>query len=174
MFENQKIVSDNKDEFYKMLNLQLEGLLDGEPDWLANLANASAHLYDNLETINWAGFYLLREQELVLGPFQGKIACTRIKIGKGVCGTAVAEKRTQVVADVHQFPGHIACDSASNSEIVVPIIKDGVIYGVLDIDSPVTERFNETDKQYLEEFVEKLNKAIDWKLITKGTAVDKI
>jgi L-methionine (R)-S-oxide reductase len=171
MFENQKILSANKDEFYKMLNLQLEGLLDGESDWLANLANASAHLYHSLETINWAGFYLLRGQELVLGPFQGKIACTRIKIGKGVCGTAVAEKRTQVVADVHQFPGHIPCDSASNSEIVVPIIKDGTLYGVLDIDSPVTERFNETDKKYLEEFIQKLNKAIDWKRITEGMSV---
>ncbi len=174
MFENQKIVSENKEEFYKMLNLQLEGLMDGEPDWLANLANASAHLYDSLETINWAGFYLLRNRELVLGPFQGKIACTRIKIGKGVCGTAVAEKRTQVVADVHQFPGHIACDCASNSEIVVPIIKDDVIYGVLDIDSPITERFNEIDKRYLEEFVEKLNKVIDWKLITEGIAVTEL
>ena len=116
-------------------------LLDGESDVIANLANASALIYDVLSDINWAGFYFVKDGELVLGPFQGKPACVRLKIGKGVCGTAVAEDRTIVVADVHEFAGHIACDSASNSEIVVPLRKNGEIVGVLDIDSPLSNRF---------------------------------
>lgn len=174
MQENKKIVAPDKETFYRILNLKLEGLLDSETDWLANICNAAAHLYSNLDTINWAGFYFLREGELILGPFQGKSACTRIKIGKGVCGTAVAEKTTQLVPDVHLFPGHIACDCASNSEIVVPIIKDGIIYGVLDIDSPVKERFGEIDQKYLEIFVQKLNKYIDWNFISSGIAVNEL
>lgn len=171
MQDHKKIIVPDKETFYKILNVKLEGLLASESNWLANLSNASAHLYTNLETINWAGFYFLNEGELILGPFQGRTACTRIKIGKGVCGTAVAQKATQLVPDVHLFPGHIACDGASSSEIVVPIIKDGVIYGVLDIDSPIKERFDETDLKYLEAFVQKLNKYIDWKNISNGIPV---
>jgi L-methionine (R)-S-oxide reductase len=171
MQDHKKIVVPDKETFYKILNVKLEGLLSSETNWLANISNASAHLYSNLENINWAGFYFLNEGELILGPFQGKTACTRIKIGKGVCGTAVAQKTTQLVPDVHLFPGHIACDSASSSEIVIPIIKDGVIYGVLDIDSPIKERFDEIDQKYLEAFVQKLNKYIDWKNISNGLSV---
>jgi L-methionine (R)-S-oxide reductase len=171
MQDHKKIVVPDKETFYKILNVKLEGLLSSETNWLANISNASAHLYSNLENINWAGFYFLNEGELILGPFQGKTACTRIKIGKGVCGTAVAQKTTQLVPDVHLFPGHIACDSASSSEIVIPIIKDGVIYGVLGIDSPIKERFDEIDQKYLEAFVQKLNKYIDWKNISNGLSV---
>ena len=119
----------------------MASLLEGESDVIANLANASALIYDVLTDINWAGFYFVKDGELVLGPFQGKPACVRLKIGKGVCGTAVAEDRTIVVADVHEFAGHIACDSASKSEIVVPLRKNGAIVGVLDIDSPLFNRF---------------------------------
>ena len=119
----------------------MASLLDGESDVIANLANASALIYDVLPDINWAGFYFVKGGELVLGPFQGKPACVRLKIGKGVCGTAVVEDRTIVVADVHEFAGHIACDSASKSEIVVPLRKNGEIVGVLDIDSPLSNRF---------------------------------
>ncbi len=165
MQDNSKINSLDKDKFYKVMLVRLEGLLSSETDWLANLSNAAALLYTNLDNINWSGFYLMKEEELVLGPFQGKTACTRIKPGKGVCGTAAAEMKTQLVPDVHLFPGHIACDSASNSEIVVPIIKDGKVYGVLDIDSPQTNRFDELDSKYLQLFVDKLNKYIDWNQI---------
>lgn len=165
MQDNSMINSEDRDKFYKIMLVRLEGLLSSESDWLANLSNAAALLYKNLLDINWAGFYFMKKEELVLGPFQGKTACTRIKPGKGVCGTAVIEMKTQLVPDVHLFPGHIACDSASNSEVVVPIIKDGKVYGVLDIDSPSTNRFDELDAKYLKLFVDKLNKYIDWTLI---------
>lgn len=165
MQENSKINSEDKNVFYKIMLVRLEGLLSSETDWLANLSNAAALLYTNLPDINWSGFYLMKKEELVLGPFQGKTACTRIKPGKGVCGTAAVEMKTQLVPDVHLFPGHIACDCASNSEIVVPIIKDGIVYGVLDIDSPVKNRFDGLDSKYLELFVDKLNKYIDWSQI---------
>ena len=138
---------------YKELNLQLAALTEGVPHKIANLANASALLYQTLEDLNWAGFYLMEGGQLVLGPFQGKTACIEIAVGKGVCGTAVAEDATQLVADVHQFPGHIACDSASNSEIVVPIHQGGQVVAVLDIDSPSLNRFSEDDKAGLEAFV---------------------
>ena len=138
---------------YDMLIKELTALTDGVPYETANLANASALLWQNLPDINWAGFYKMTDGKLVLGPFQGKHACIIIPVGKGVCGTAVAQDRTQLVADVHEFPGHIACDSASNSEIVVPIHADGSIWGVLDIDSPRKNRFTETDKAGLEAFV---------------------
>ena len=138
---------------YDMLIKELTALTDGVPYETANLANASALLWQNLPDINWAGFYKMTDGKLVLGPFQGKPACIIIPVGKGVCGTAVAQNRTQLVADVHEFPGHIACDSASNSEIVVPIHADGSIWGVLDIDSPRKNRFTETDKVGLETFV---------------------
>lgn len=162
MENDKKITAPDRDTFYRILLLKLEGQLSSEKDWLANLANASALLYQNLDTINWAGFYLYKGGELVLGPFQGKPACNRIKIGKGVCGTAANDKSTIVVKDVHDFPGHIACDSASNSEVVVPIIVGGSVVGVLDIDSPVTERFDELDARYLEKYVGLLIKYIDW------------
>ncbi|HQL35806.1 MAG TPA: GAF domain-containing protein [Bacillota bacterium] len=166
MQDNSRIISADKDKFYKIMITRLEGLLSSESDWLANLSNAAALLYTNLKDINWAGFYLMKKEELVLGPFQGKTACTRIKPGKGVCGTAAAEMRTQLVPDVHLFPGHIACDSASNSEIVVPLIKDGTVFGVLDIDSPIKNRFDELDAKYLQLFADKLNKYIDWSQIS--------
>lgn len=139
---------------YQTLNAQLSALIHGVPHQTANLANAAALLYHTLGGLNWAGFYLLEGSTLVLGPFQGKPACIEIPVGRGVCGTAVAEGRTQLVRDVHQFPGHIACDSASNSEIVVPIWTDGKVIGVLDIDSPHIGRFTEDDQAGLEAFVE--------------------
>ncbi len=138
---------------YKLMNARLQSLIEDEKNYIPNLANASALLYDSLTDLNWAGFYLMDGNELMLGPFQGKTACIRIAIGKGVCGTAVAEDKTMLVEDVHEFPGHIACDCASNSEIVVPIHKDNAIFGVLDIDSPSVGRFTEEDREGLEEFV---------------------
>ena len=131
----------------------LEALTQGIPHKIANLANASALLWQELPEINWAGFYILEGERLILGPFQGKPACIEIPVGKGVCGTAVATGKTQLVKDVHQFPGHIACDSASNSEIVVPIFQNGTVVGVLDIDSPEFARFDERDQEGLEGFV---------------------
>ena len=141
---------------YELLCAQMEALADGVPYEMANLANASALLWQTLEGINWAGFYKMMDGKLVLGPFQGRTACTQIAVGRGVCGTAVAEDRTQLVADVHRFPGHIACDSASNSEIVVPIHAGEEIWGVLDIDSPYFGRFSEEDRKGLEHFVKVL------------------
>lgn len=138
---------------YQLLCGQLEALVQGVPYETANLANASALLWQELPGINWAGFYKMEDGALILGPFQGKPACIRIPVGRGVCGTAVAEDRTQLVYDVHQFPGHIACDCASNSEIVVPIHVRGAIWGVLDIDSPHIGRFSEDDQKGLERFV---------------------
>ncbi len=138
---------------YPALNAQLSALVHGVPHRIANLANAAALLYHTLEDLNWVGFYLLENDILVLGPFQGKPACIEIPVGHGVCGTAVAEDRTILVPDVHQFPGHIACDSASNSEIVVPIHAGGQIIGVLDLDSPHVGRFSEEDRAGLEGFV---------------------
>ncbi len=141
---------------YQALNAQLSALIYGVPHRIANLANAAALLYHGMDDLNWAGFYLLENDTLVLGPFQGKPACIEISVGRGVCGAAVAENRTQLVRDVHQFPGHIACDSASNSEIVVPIRMGGEIVGVLDLDSPHIGRFTEEDRVGLEAFVEVL------------------
>ena len=141
---------------YELLCAQLEALTKGIPYEIANLSNAAALLWQELDRINWAGFYKMVEGALVLYPFQGKPACIRIEVGKGVCGTAVAEDKTQLVPDVHQFPGHIACDCASNSEIVVPIRVGGSIWGVLDIDSPEFGRFTEEDKAGLENFVKVL------------------
>ena len=147
MFEAKPLPdSDNKRDFYASLAQQLSGLLEGEPDAIANAANMSALINDALPDLNWAGFYFMRGGELVLGPFQGKVACVRIAVGRGVCGTAVERRASIVVPDVHAFPGHIACDSASRSELVVPIIKDGTVLGVLDLDSPRPARFDETDR----------------------------
>ena len=138
---------------YKLLCAQLNALTEDVENEISNLSNASALLWQELADINWAGFYKMESGILVLYPFQGKPACTKIAVGKGVCGTAVAEDKTQLVPDVHQFPGHIACDCASNSEIVVPIHVNGEIWGVLDIDSPSLSRFNVADQVGLEEFV---------------------
>lgn len=158
MYHAPAVWPDDKKSFYKLLNIRLQGLIDGVPHRTANLANASALLNDALTDINWVGFYLIEEKNntdlLVLGPFQGKPACIEIEIGKGVCGTAVAEDSVMLVKNVHDFPGHIACDGASNSEIVVPIHADGKIVGVLDIDSPLLARFDEEDRDGLRRFVE--------------------
>ncbi len=137
---------------YRELNTTLRSLIDGVPHLVANLANASALLYEKLDRLNWAGFYLIEDGKLVLNAFQGKVACIEIPIGRGVCGSAVAERKTLVVPDVHKFPGHIACDGASNSEIVIPLFKGDEIFGVLDIDSPAFDRFDDNDKAGLEEF----------------------
>ncbi|HEK9103077.1 GAF domain-containing protein [Bacillus pfraonensis] len=148
----------SREQQYETVIKQLDALLTGESNVVANLANASALLNQFLERINWVGFYVTEGNQLVLGPFQGMPACVRIPFGRGVCGSAAETKTTQLVADVHQFPGHIACDSASNSEIVVPIIKEDNVIGVLDIDSPEKNRFDEVDQHYLEKFVETLLK----------------
>ena len=150
----------NRNVDYSAVCAQLKVLTDGVPYEVANLANASALLWQELADINWAGFYKMKDGALVLGPFQGKPACIRIPVGRGVCGTAVAQDRTQLVPDVHQFPGHIACDCASNSEIVIPIHVNGEIWGVLDIDSPEFDRFSEADQSGLTQFVEILEKVL--------------
>ncbi|MFT7261417.1 MAG: L-methionine (R)-S-oxide reductase, partial [Glaciecola sp.] len=137
----------NKKEQYKLINAQVQALISDESDMIANMANIAAVLFNTLEQINWAGFYLFKHDQLVLGPFQGQPACIRIPMGRGVCGTAASSLQTIVVKDVHAFAGHIACDAASNSEIVVPIIVNKQLVAVLDIDSPVIERFDEHDRQ---------------------------
>jgi GAF domain-containing protein len=154
-FTSKRYDFRNKDADYASLADELNGLLAGEQDLVANAANTAALLFDALPGINWAGFYFLRareglESELVVGPFQGKPACVRIPVGKGVCGTAAATRKTVVVRDVHDFPGHIACDAASQSEIVVPLIKDDTLLGVLDIDSPLLARFDDADRRGIE------------------------
>ena len=143
-----------KNTDYTALCQQLDALTRDVPHVIANLANASALLWQSLGDINWAGFYILQGNTLILGPFQGKPACIEIPVGRGVCGTAVAQNRTQLVPDVHAFPGHIACDSASRSEIVVPLRKNGQLWGVLDMDSPTENRFSEADQVGLEKFAE--------------------
>ncbi|MCZ0754832.1 GAF domain-containing protein [Anoxybacillus sp. J5B_2022] len=145
-----------REENYELVIKQLQALIAGETNFIANLANAAALLNQFLHNINWVGFYLAEGEELVLGPFQGLPACVRIPFGKGVCGTAAQNKKTELVPDVHLFPGHIACDAASQSEIVVPMIKNGNVIGVLDIDSPMKNRFDDIDQHYLEKFVEVL------------------
>lgn len=151
-----------KPELYRDLVSSLGALLEGETDPIANLANASALLFAGLDRINWCGFYVLRGGELVLGPFQGKPACVRIAMGKGVCGTAADSRETLVVPDVQVFPGHIACDEASRSEIVVPILVGGTLVGVLDVDAPETSRFDEHDRAGLEAFVAALVPRVRW------------
>ncbi|WP_342543264.1 GAF domain-containing protein [Paenisporosarcina sp. FSL H8-0542] len=159
MFE-KAAYAGNTEQQYNMLGKQLDALLSGESNVMANLSNASALLNQFFDRINWVGFYMMDEGELVLGPFQGLPACVRIPVGRGVCGTTVAKKETMVVPDVHAFPGHIACDAASQSEIVIPIFKNGEVIGVLDIDSPEKDRFHEEDRQGLEQFVSILMKHI--------------
>jgi GAF domain-containing protein len=145
---------------YDLVEKQLSALVEGIPYEVANLANASALLWQEMPRINWVGFYKMTDGALVLGPFQGKPACIRIPVGRGVCGTAVAEDKIQLVYDVHDFPGHIACDSASNSEIVLPIHVGGEIWGVLDIDSPTVGRFTEEDRAGLEQFAKVLERVL--------------
>ena len=145
---------------YNLLADQIKSLAEDEPNFIPVLSNASALIYDAMPDLNWAGFYLMNKGSLLLGPFQGKVACIRIALGKGVCGTAAGNDETLVVPNVHEFPGHIACDCASNSEIVVPIHKDGKVVGVLDIDSPNLNRFSEEDKLGLEKFVKALEEVI--------------
>jgi GAF domain-containing protein len=142
--------SGTKPEIYRELTLMAQGLFHGERDPIANAANLAALLWMGLADLNWAGFYFLRGPQLVLGPFQGRPACVRIEIGKGVCGTAALARKTQIVADVHAFPGHIACDAASRSEIVVPLVRDGRAAGVLDLDAPIKGRFDDEDRKGLE------------------------
>lgn len=154
---------EEKTQMYKLLLSQMKALLEGEQDITANLANASAFLNEALNNINWVGFYLMKNNELLLGPFQGKVACVHISVGKGVCGTAVLENKTQLVDDVHRFPGHIACDSASNSEIVIPLRCNGKVVGVLDIDSPLLGRFDSEDASGLEKLAAAIEEACDWK-----------
>lgn len=155
------IQAASKTEYYAALNRQVEAVLHGERDWVCNLAQTSALLMQAMPDLNWAGFYLLKDGGLVLGPFQGKVACVRIALGKGVCGTAAARRTTVVVPNVHEFPGHIACDSASNSEIVVPLLHDGRLLGVLDLDSPKLNRFDAEDARGLEQTVALLLAASD-------------
>ena len=150
MFEAAPIVADSKAALYASLVAQARALLDGEPDRIANAANLSALAYLALPDLNWAGFYFYDGTELVLGPFQGKPACVRIPLNRGVCGAAASQRQTQLVPDVHAFPGHIACDAASRSEIVVPLVHQGQLIGVWDVDSPVPDRFDEDDRQGME------------------------
>ena len=150
----------SKTEFYRQLQGQVAAVISGEPDLIANMANISAILFEALDDVNWAGFYRLKNDELILGPFQGKVACIHIPLGKGVCGTAASENKTQRIADVHQFDGHIACDAASNSEIVIPVQVDNNVVAVLDIDSNIFNRFDEQDQLGLEETVQILEREL--------------
>ena len=154
-----------KPDLYAQLAQSLEALIGDEPDALANLANAAGLIWEALPGINWAGFYILRGNELVLGPFQGRPACVRIAMGKGVCGTAAAKRATLVVPDVNAFPGHIACDAASRSEIVVPLLSEGKLAGVLDVDAPKENRFDGDDRVGLERVVKILVAKVDWRKI---------
>lgn len=166
MFTLETDSSLSKTEFYESLNLQLTGLLMGEEDLICNLSQFSAFLMQSLEQVNWAGVYFARQDELVLGPYVGKVACTRIPFGRGVCGTAASTQAIQRIDDVNAFAGHIACDSASESEIVLPILVSGKLIGVLDIDSPVKARFDEEDQVGLTNLLTTLVRAtqFDWQL----------
>ncbi|MBB5571768.1 MULTISPECIES: GAF domain-containing protein [Rhizobium] len=163
MFTEKTIQHGSKPEFYRELAGQLQALLDGESDPIANAANTSALIYQMLPDLNWAGFYFLQsDDELVLGPFQGKPACVRIAVGRGVCGTAVEEERSILVEDVHAFPGHIACDAASRSELVVPLFREGYVFGVIDLDSPLPRRFDADDQAGIEALAAIFTAACDW------------
>lgn len=161
MFETTKIASQDKAETYRLLVEQLKGLLSGEKNLIANAANMSALVYHQLPDLNWCGFYLFDGQELVLGPFQGQVACVRITLNRGVCGAAASTREVQLVKDVHSFPGHIACDAASQSEIVVPLIKNGSLIGVWDVDSPMLARFDEEDKKGMQALCEVFLASLD-------------
>jgi GAF domain-containing protein len=161
MFEAQTIAGASKAEFYRALGRQVDALLEGERDPIANAANVSALLFQQMPDLNWAGFYFLRAGELVLGPFQGKPACVRIAVGKGVCGSAVARRQSIVVEDVHAFPGHIACDAASRSELVVPLMRGNIVAGVIDLDSPTPGRFDAGDRAGIESVAERYLRGSD-------------
>ncbi len=154
MFEAETINTADKAEFYRQLAQQLQGLFDGETDMIANAANMSAFIYQMLPDLNWAGVYFLKGEQLVLGPFQGKPACVRIPVGRGVCGAAIERRSSVLVEDVHAFPGHIACDAASRSELVVPIFRKGEAIGVIDLDSPLPARFDRADQAGIEQLAE--------------------
>lgn len=156
MADDLQVIQGSKTEIYKSLIPQIKALIDGEPDLVANLANITAALKEQFNWL-WVGFYLVKQDELVLAPFQGPIACTRIKKGRGVCGTAWQDAKTLIVDDVEKFPGHIACSSLSRSEIVVPIIRNADVIGVLDVDSQMLAHFDETDKKFLEEIITEIN-----------------
>ena len=160
MIEIKKMEFSTKQELYEFLDRGIAAILKEESDWLANLCNTTALIWDVMKDINWVGFYLIKEEQLVLGPFQGKPACTRINLGEGVCGTAAERRESIVVEDVHAFSGHIACDSASNSELVVPLVMEDRIIGVLDIDSPEYNRFDIEDKEGFERIVETILKHV--------------
>lgn len=153
-FDTTKINTEDKNKFYQLLIQQVEGLLHNETDLIANAANLSSLLFNSLSQVNWVGFYLLKNNELILGPFHGQVACTRIPLAQGVCGTAFSQNKTLVISDVNTFEGHIACDTNSASEIVIPVIINDETIGVLDIDSPILDRFDEIDQFHLE----KINK----------------
>lgn len=170
MFVAQGLSASSKPQQYGELALQLTALLAGEADGLANCANTAALLYQVLPDLNWAGFYFMRGGELVLGPFQGKVACVRIALERGVCGTSARERRVVVVPDVHAFPGHIACDSASRSELVVPLLQGGNVLGVLDLDSPTPARFEQDDADGLSRVVEILLERSDMSRLCDATA----
>lgn len=163
MSENLKINKNRSDEeIYKQILPQIESLINPAEPLISNLANVTAALKEAFDKISWVGFYLLKDDLLYLGPFQGKVACTIIKLGKGVCGTSALKKETLIVEDVHKFPGHIACDGGSNSEIVVPIVKESILYGVLDLDSYSFNAFNETDKINLENLCRLLTQRLEF------------
>ncbi|WP_057911407.1 GAF domain-containing protein [Peribacillus muralis] len=157
---NVEMYQEKKEKNYELVQKQLSALIEDETNRIANLSNAAALLNQFLDEINWVGFYLYEENQLILGPFQGLPACVRIPMGRGVCGTSAATKKTLRIEDVHQFPGHIACDAASRSEIVIPLMQNGKLIGVLDIDSPITNRFDEIDQYGLEKFAEILSKSL--------------
>ena len=161
MFDISAVRQDSKKNMYEDMTGFIDGLFFEERDAIANMANLASLLYNIMMDVNWAGFYLFKEDQLVLGPFHGKPACIRIAMGRGVCGTAAATLETQLVVDVHRFEGHIACDGDTNSEIVIPMVKEGRLVGVLDIDSPVTGRFDQEDQRALESIVDKLLAASD-------------
>ncbi|MBU5426352.1 GAF domain-containing protein [Tissierella pigra] len=165
MFKLDGIKDMNQEERMRYMILLVKGQLSSEQDDLANISNITGIIMACADRLNWAGFYILRDNELVLGPFQGLPACNRISMGKGVCGKAVETRETQLVPDVHLFPGHIACDSQSNSELVIPIIKNNRVYGVLDLDSPEKNRFTELEEKYFTNLVELLNQNINWEKI---------
>ncbi|MEG1027794.1 MAG: GAF domain-containing protein [Oscillospiraceae bacterium] len=164
MNQIHEIYNQDKLKFYALLCAKVKAFTENEKNYIPNLANASAFIYEYMQNLNWAGFYLINGTQLVLGPFQGKPACIRIDMGKGVCGTAALTQSTQLVEDVHKFPGHIACDCASNSEIVIPIHYKGKVVAVLDIDSPILNRFDQIDKQGLENLVKILEQSCDFSL----------
>src|SRR5882724_1867868 len=159
------VPTNNKTELYSFMSAQVSSVFENERDFIANMANYAALIYHTLPDLNWAGFYLLRGKDLVLGPFQGRPACVRIPLGKGVCGTAAAQRETLVVPDVNAFPGHIACDVASRSEIVVPLLPNGELAGVLDVDAPEENRFGEEDRAGLERMAAILVAKVDWREI---------